>query len=207
MSPKGQKSNYCEYCGDFHDSLHEYSTSIRVGEVIPDYEFEAHQDAETKVIKFSDYRGSWLVLMFYPADFSSVCSTELEDIASLYDDFKKYGAEVISMSTDTVFAHKAWRDSREAFKAVTFPMGADPSGKIASAFGILVEGDDLPYLASEGLALRGTFVIDPKGILRTMEVHDTGIGRSAKETLRKMRAAQFLDANPGGVCPAGWEPE
>lgn len=205
MEPKGQKSNYCEYCGDFHDSLHEYTSAVRIGETVPDYEFEAlHQDG-IKTMKFSDFRGSWLVLMFYPADFTRVCPTEFEDMNRMYPELKKIGAEVISFSTDTVYAHEAWRASVDAIRQVAFPMGADPSGKIASAFGILVEGDELPLTAGEGQALRGTFVIDPKGVLRTTEVHDTSIGRSAKETLRKVKAVQYVDRKPGNTCPGGWE--
>lgn len=206
MDTKGQKSNYCEYCGDFHDSLREYSCSVQIGEVVPDYEFEAYQKDEVKPMKFSDFRGSWLVLMFYPADFTFVCPTELEDMAKVYPELKSLGTEVISFSTDTVFTHKAWHDTSEAVKKIEFPMGADPSGKIASAFGVLIEGGDLPLTPDEGLALRGTFIVDPKGTLRTMEIHDNGIGRSAKETLRKVRAAQFVNQNPGQVCPASWEP-
>lgn len=207
MGPKGQKSNYCEYCGDFHDSLHEYSCAVRIGETVPDYEFEAFHDGTIQTMKFSDFRSQWLVLMFYPADFTRVCPTELEDMAKVYAELKSIGAEVISFSTDTVYAHQAWKASTPALQGVDFPMGADPSGKIASAFGVLVEGDELPLIQGEGQALRATFLIDPKGVLRTMEVHDTSIGRSAKETLRKVKGAQFVDSKPGNVCPGGWESE
>lgn len=203
---KEQKSNYCEYCGDFHDSMHEYVSSVRVGETIPDYEFEALQMSEVKTLKFSDFRGKWLIVMFYPSDFSFVCPTELEEMANAYPLLKKLNTEVISFSTDTIFAHKAWHDTSEAIKKVEFPMGADPSGKIAYAFGVLIEGDDLPHVAEEGQALRGTFLVDPSGTLRTIEIHDTSIGRSAKETLRKLQAAQYVESNPGNVCPAAWEP-
>ncbi|MEK7079750.1 MAG: redoxin domain-containing protein, partial [Patescibacteria group bacterium] len=118
---------------------------------------------------------------------------------------KEMNGEVISFSTDTVWVHKAWHETSPAIKKIDFPMGADPTGKIASAFGVLIEGGDLPLVADEGLALRGTFLIDPNGILRTMEVHDNSVGRAASETVRKLKAAQFVEANPGMVCPAGWE--
>ncbi|HEX2792640.1 MAG TPA: redoxin domain-containing protein [Candidatus Paceibacterota bacterium] len=180
-------------------------TSIRIGETIPDYEFEAFQNDEAKPMKFSDFRGKWLVVMFYPADFTFVCPTELEDMAKLYPKFKELNAEVVSFSTDTVFVHKAWHDTSDAIKQIQFPMGADPTGKVASAFGVLIEGGDLPLVADEGLALRGTFLVDPQGVLRTMEVHDNSVGRKAGETLRKLQAAQYVEAHPGNVCPASWE--
>lgn len=202
---KEQKSNYCEQCGDFHDPYREYLTSIRIGETVPDYEFEAYQKDEVKTYKFSDFRGKWLVVMFYPADFTFVCPTELEDMAKLYPKFTELGAEVVSFSTDTVFVHKAWHDTSEAIKKIDFPMAADPTGKVASAFGVLIEGGDMALVADEGLALRGTFLIDPQGVLRTMEVHDNSVGRKAAETLRKLQAAQYVESHPGNVCPASWE--
>ena len=203
---KEQKSNYCEYCGDFHDPYREYSSSVRVGETVPDYEFEAYYKDDVRTMKFSDYRGKWLIVMFYPADFSFVCPTELEEMAELYPKLQKINADVVSFSTDTVFVHKAWHDTSDSIKKITFPMGSDPSGKIADAFGVLVEGGDLPFVPDEGLALRGTFMIDPSGTLRSMEVNDNSIGRAAKETYRKLQAAQFVESHAGMVCPASWEP-
>lgn len=201
-----QKSNYCEDCGDFHDLYGEYTSSVRIGEVIPDYEFEAFQNEAVKTMKFSDFRGKWLIVMFYPADFTFVCPTELEEMAGIYGKLQELGAEVVSFSTDTVFVHKAWHDTSEAIKKINFPMGADPTGKVADAFGVLIQGGDTALTPDEGLALRGTFIIDPNGVLKTMEVHDNGIGRSAKETLRKLQAAQFVATHSGQVCPAAWEP-
>ncbi|MBU6323112.1 MAG: redoxin domain-containing protein [Patescibacteria group bacterium] len=203
---KETKSNYCEHCGDFHDLPQDFVSSVRVGEAVPDFEFEVYQDERTRTMKFSETRGKWLVVMFYPADFTFVCPTELEEMAELYPQMKKLNAEVISFSTDTVFVHKAWHDVSPAIGKIAFPMGADPSGKIAYAFGALVEGGDSAFTADEGLALRGTFIIDPTGILRTMEIHDNSIGRSAKETLRKLKAAQYVESHDGKVCPASWEP-
>ena len=203
---KEQKSNYCEYCGDFHDPYREYSSSVRVGESVPDYEFEVYYKDDTRTMKFSDFRGKWLIVMFYPADFTFVCPTELEEMANLYPKLQAINAEVVSFSTDTVFVHKAWHDTSDAIKKITFPMGSDPSGKIADAFGVLVEGGDLPFVPDEGLALRGTFIIDPSGTLRAMEINDNSIGRSAKETYRKLQAAQYVETHQGKVCPASWEP-
>jgi peroxiredoxin len=202
---KEQKSNYCEQCGDFHDAYREYLTSVRIGEPIPDYEFEAFQNDEARTMKFSDLRGKWLVIMFYPGDFTFVCPTELEDMARQYPAIQGMNAEVISFSTDTVWVHKAWHDTSPSIAKIDFPMGADPTGKVASAFGVLIEGGDLPHVVDEGQALRGTFIVDPNGILRTMEVHDNSVGRAAAETVRKLKAAQFVEANPGMVCPASWD--
>ncbi len=171
---------------------------IKIGEAIPELEMEIFQNEEIKKINHSDYKGKWLVLMFYPADFTFVCPTELKDAALIYDKFQAADAELISVSTDTAFVHKAWHDESEAIKTVNYPMGADPTGNVSRAFGV--------YIEEEGLALRGTFVIDPDGILKTMEVHDLGIGRSAPETLRKLEAAKFVREYGDQVCPAGWTP-
>jgi peroxiredoxin (alkyl hydroperoxide reductase subunit C) len=203
---KETKSNYCEHCGDFHDEMpSEHHSFVKIGGMIPDYEFEAYQAGAAKRMKFSDVRGKWLVVVFYPADFTFVCPTELEDLAKFYPEFRQINAEVVSFSTDTVFSHKAWHDTSPAIGKIEYPMGADPSGKIAYAFGTLIEGGDLPLVGDEGLSLRGSFIVDPLGTLRTIEVNDNSIGRSAKETLRKLKAAQFVDTHPGNVCPASWE--
>lgn len=206
MSKHGTKSTYCEHCGDFHDPLKEYVSSVKVGETIPDYEFEAYQGGAVREMKLSDFRGSWLVLMFYPADFSDVCPTELKEMASLYGKVKAAGVEVISFSTDSVFAHKAWHESSEDIKQIAFPMGADPSGKISYAFGTLIEGEETELQDNEGLSLRGTFIVDASGVLRSMEIIDNAVGRSAAETLRKLEALRHVETNPGNVCPAGWQP-
>jgi len=165
---------------------------------VPHFEAEAFHKGKVKKVKLSDYKGKWLVLIFYPADFTFVCPTELVEAAGLYKKFKKLGAEVISMSTDTVFVHKAWHDNSQAIKKVTFPMLADPTGKICREFGTYIEG--------EGLSLRGSFIIDPDGVLRAYEVNDNSIGRSAHELLRKLQAAKFVRENKGVVCPASWKP-
>ncbi|MDP2629916.1 MAG: redoxin domain-containing protein [Candidatus Uhrbacteria bacterium] len=178
-------------------------TQLQIGSVLPALELAAYdpkKDEEVK-LKTADYRGKWLIFFFYPADFTFVCPTELEEMADLYAEFTKLGAEVLSVSTDTVFAHKAWHDNSAAIKKVQFPMVADPAGEISKLFGTYITaGGDM------GLSLRGSFIIDPDGALKIIEVHHNDIGRSAKELLRKLRAAKFVRENGGQVCPASWEP-
>ena len=203
---KETKSNYCEHCGEFHDPVRDYVSQVKVGETIPDFEFEAYHKGEVKTMSLSSLRGKWAVLVFYPADFTFVCPTELEELAKLYPQFQKANAEIISVSTDTVFTHKAWHDASEGIRAIEYPMAADPSGKLAYAFGVLVEGGEAHLTADEGLALRGTFIVDPSGVLRAMEVNDNSMGRKGAEALRKLQMAQFVESHKGKVCPASWEP-
>jgi len=141
-------------------------------------------------------KGKWSVIVFYPADFTFVCPTELEDLANNYAEFQKLGVEVYGVSTDTHFAHKAWHDTSEAIKKVEYPLVGDPTATLARNFDVLIE--------EEGLALRGTFVINPEGQIKLFEVHDNGIGRDATELLRKVKAAQYVASHPGEVCPAKW---
>ena len=141
-------------------------------------------------------KGKWSVVVFYPADFTFVCPTELEDLAYNYATFQKLGVEVYSVSTDTHFAHKAWHDTSAAIKKVNYPLVGDPTGTLTRNFEVMIE--------EEGLALRGTFVINPEGLIKVLEVHDNGIGRDAKELLRKVTAAQYVHTHPGEVCPAKW---
>ena len=171
---------------------------IRIGEAVPDFELDAFVDDDIKKINMTDYEGKWLVFIFYPADFTFVCPTELEDTALLYDEFKKEGAEVFSVSTDTAYVHKAWHDQSAAIKKVRYPMLADPAGRICRLFGT--------YIENEGLSLRGSFIVDPDRVLKAFEINDNSIGRSAKELLRKLRAAKFVREHDGMVCPANWEP-
>lgn len=170
----------------------------KIGHKAPEFEAEMYQNEQTKKIKLSDYKGKWVVLFFYPADFTFVCPTELGDLTEHYSEIKDLNTELLSVSTDTVFVHKAWHDESDTIKKVNFPMVADPTHEISSKYGVLIE--------EEGVALRGTFIIDPEGHLRTMEVHDNGIGRSGKELLRKLQAAQFVAKYGDQVCPANWEP-
>lgn len=175
-----------------------WNCTPKINTKAPNFATEVYHNEEIKNIKLSDYKGKWVILFFYPADFTFVCPTELEDLASHYEELKKLNAEVLSVSTDTVFAHKAWHDTSEAIKKIQFPMVADPTGNITRDYGVYIEG--------EGLALRGTFIIDPEGNLKTMEIHANGIGRSGKELLRKLQAAQFVTKYGDQVCPANWEP-
>lgn len=171
---------------------------VSVGDKVPDVEVEVFQNDEIKKVKFSDFKKKWLVLVFYPADFTFICPTELAELADHYEEFKKLGAEVLSVSTDTVFVHKAWHDNSPMIKKIKFPMVADPTGNLCRLFGT--------YIEKEGLSLRGSFIIDPDGVLKAMELHDNSIGRSATELLRKIQAAKFVRENAGQVCPASWQP-
>ena len=169
-----------------------------VGKKIPHISFEIFQNNETKKIKFSDYIGKWLVLLFYPADFTFICPTELSEAADLYDKFEAEGAEVMSVSTDTVFTHKAWHDNSPSIKKIKYPMIADPTGKLCRMFGT--------YLENDGLSLRASVIIDPHGVVKSYELHDNSIGRSTAEILRKLQAAKFVEEHNGQVCPASWQP-
>ena len=142
------------------------------------------------------FKGKWSVLMFYPADFTFVCPTELEDLADHYAEFQKLGVEVYGASTDTHFAHKAWHDTSAAIKKVNYALIGDPTGTLTRNFEVMIE--------EAGLALRGTFVINPEGQIKLCEIHDNGIGRDASELLRKVKAAQYVASHPGEVCPAKW---
>jgi peroxiredoxin len=143
-------------------------------------------------------KGKWSVVVFYPADFTFVCPTELGDLADHYPEFKKLGVEIYGVSTDTHFTHKAWHDTSDTIAKIRYPLVGDPTGTITRNFGVMIE--------EEGLALRGTFVINPEGQIKLCEVHDNGIGRDAKELLRKVQAAIYVANHPGEVCPAKWTP-
>ncbi|MEZ5539682.1 MAG: alkyl hydroperoxide reductase subunit C [Pseudomonadales bacterium] len=145
----------------------------------------------------ADLKGKWSVVCFYPADFTFVCPTELGDLADTYAEFQKIGVEVYSVSTDTHFTHKAWHDTSDTIKKIKYPMIGDPTGTITRNFGVMIE--------EAGLALRGTFVINPEGVIKVCEIHDLGIGRDASEMLRKVKAAQYVASHDGEVCPAKWK--
>jgi len=171
---------------------------IKINEKVPEFELEAFQDKKIKKIKLSNYLGKWLVLLFYPADFTFVCPTELSEAAKNYDKFEKINTEVVSVSTDTAFVHKAWHDESPMIGEIKYPMAADPTSRVCRSFGT--------YIDSEGLSLRATFIIDPKGILKAMEMHDNSIGRNTEEILRKLQAAQHVYTHKNEVCPASWKP-
>jgi peroxiredoxin (alkyl hydroperoxide reductase subunit C) len=157
----------------------------------------AYHDGEFVTVRDANLRGTWSVLFFYPADFTFVCPTELGDLADHYAEFQRLGVEIYSVSTDTHFTHKAWHDTSDTIGKIQYPMIGDPSGVVTNNFGVMREG--------QGLADRGTFVIDPQGVIQVMEVSCEGVGRNAAELLRKVKAAQYIAAHPGEVCPAKWE--
>ncbi len=171
---------------------------ININTIVPDFELDGYQDNKINKFKLSDYKGKWVVLIFYPADFTFDCPTELEDAGKHYSEVKELGGEIMSISTDTAFVHKAWHDSSKAIGSIAYPMLSDTTGALCRMFGT--------YIENEGLSLRGTFIIDPDGMLKTIEIHDNSIGRSAKEMVRKLEAVKFVREHDGNVCPASWEP-
>ncbi|OUR72668.1 peroxiredoxin [Methylophaga sp. 41_12_T18] len=158
----------------------------------------AFHNGEFIPVTDEDVKGKWSIFFFYPADFTFVCPTELGDLADHYAKLQELGVEVYSVSTDTHFTHKAWHDTSDTIKKINYPMIGDPTGTISRNFDVMIE--------EEGLALRGTFVIDPEGNIKVAEVHDLGIGRDAKELVRKVQAAQYVAEHDGEVCPAAWQP-
>jgi peroxiredoxin (alkyl hydroperoxide reductase subunit C) len=170
----------------------------QVGQTAPDFEMASTKNIEklNENIKLSDYRGKWLVLLFYPLDFTFVCPTELTTFSDRYDDFEAVGADVLGVSTDSVFSHRAWLQTpreKGGVEGLRYPLAADSTKKVSRDYGVLIE--------DKGVALRGLFVIDPEGILRYKVVHDLNVGRSAEETLRVIQALQT-----GGLCQAEWRP-
>lgn len=171
-----------------------------IGKTLPDFELEAYLPVGDKLskLKLGSFKGKWLVILFYPSNFTYVCPTELEEAAEYYSKFKKLGAEILSVSTDSAFAHKAWHDNSEAIKKIKFPMIADPTGKLCRTLGT--------YIEEEGISLRATFIIDPDQIIKAYDVHDNSVGRSTEEILRKLQAIQFVREHKGLVCPVSWKP-
>ena len=165
-------------------------------EILP-FKATAYHAGKFVPVTDTDLRGKWSVVFFYPADFTFVCPTELGDLADEYADLQKMGVEVYSVSTDTHFTHKAWHDASDTIKKIAYPMIGDPTGAITRGFDVMIE--------EEGLALRGTFVVNPEGEIKVAEIHDLGIGRDASELLRKVKAAQYVASHPGEVCPAKWK--
>ena len=165
-------------------------------EILP-FKAQAYQNGKFIDVSDQTLKGKWSVVFFYPADFTFVCPTELEDLADNYAEFQKLGVEIYSVSTDTHFCHKAWHDTSPAIGKIRYPMVADPTLAISRNFGVLIE--------DAGLADRGTFVVDPEGRIQIVEITAGGVGRDAKELLRKIKAAQYVAAHPGEVCPAKWQ--
>jgi NADH-dependent peroxiredoxin subunit C len=164
---------------------------------IKPFKSTAFRDGEFIEVSDADLKGKWSVVVFYPADFTFVCPTELEDLADNYAEFQKLDVEVYSVSTDTHFSHKAWHDTSAAIGKIRYPMIGDPTGAITRGFEVMRE--------DQGLADRGTFIIDPQGVIQAVEITAEGIGRDARELLRKVKAAQYVAAHPGEVCPAKWK--
>ena len=158
---------------------------------------QAYKAGKFVTVSDADLKGKWSIFFFYPADFTFVCPTELEDLADNYAELQTMGVEVYSVSTDTHFSHKAWHDTSPAIGKIQYTMIGDPSGVVTNNFGVMREG--------QGLADRGTFLVDPEGVIQFMEITAEGIGRNAIELLRKIKAAQYVASHPGEVCPAKWE--
>jgi peroxiredoxin (alkyl hydroperoxide reductase subunit C) len=171
---------------------------MKINQRIPEFKVQAYHNGKFETVTNEQLKGKWSIFFFYPADFTFVCPTELGDLADKYQQFKDLGVEVYSVSTDTHFVHKAWHDASDTIKKIKFPMLADPTALLSRAFGVHIE--------EEGLAYRGTFLVNPEGQVKIAEVNDNGIGRNSDELLRKVQAAQFVASHPGEVCPAKWKP-
>lgn len=169
-----------------------------IGKKVQGFKAQAYHQGKFIEVTEESIKGKWSVFFFYPADFTFVCPTELGDLADNYDKFKNIGCEIYSVSVDTHFVHKAWHDASETIKKIQYPMIGDPTKALCEMFGVLIPED--------GLALRGSFVINPDGEIVAYEVNSLGIGRDADELLRKVQAAKFLRENGDQVCPAKWKP-
>ena len=168
-----------------------------IGSSLKPFTATAFKEGKFVDVTDADVRGKWAVFFFYPADFTFVCPTELEDLADVYPTLQKMGVEVYSVSTDTHFSHKAWHDTSPAIGKINYYMLGDQNHTLSTNFDVLREG--------QGLADRGTFVVDPEGVIQIVEITSEGVGRNAQELLRKIKAAQYVAAHPGEVCPAKWE--
>jgi peroxiredoxin (alkyl hydroperoxide reductase subunit C) len=171
---------------------------ISINAVAPNFNEKAFVNGEIKEISLSDYHGKWVVLFFYPEDFTFVCPTELKELAEIHEKVKELEGEIISVSTDSVHVHKAWHENSEIIKKIKFPMVADPARRIVRNYGTLIE--------KQGVSVRATFLISPEGIVKAAEFHDNDIGRNSEETLRKLQAAKYVTENPGQLCPMNWKP-
>ena len=165
---------------------------------VSDFKVKAFVNNEFVDVTKSDILGKWNVFFFYPADFTFVCPTELEDLQNLYAKFKEIGCEIYSVSTDTHFVHKAWKDHSERIAKIEYPMLADPNHDLCKDFDVLIDGD--------GVAERGTFVVNPEGKIVAYEINDGNVGRNAEELFRKLQALQFVAEHGDEVCPAKWKP-
>ncbi|MHC5248675.1 alkyl hydroperoxide reductase subunit C [Enterococcus sp. LJL120] len=168
-----------------------------IGKEIEAFEAKAYHEGEFIDVSSEDFKGKWNIVCFYPADFTFVCPTELEDLQGQYATLKDLGVEVYSVSTDTHFTHKAWHDHSDAIGKIEYIMIGDPSHKISRIFDVLDE--------EEGAANRGTFIIDPDGVVQAIEINADGIGRDASTLINKIKAGQYVRNHPGEVCPAKWQ--
>lgn len=168
-----------------------------IGKSVLPFSAQAFHKEQFITVTDESFKGHWSVVCFYPADFTFVCPTELEDLQNIYGELKALGTEVYSVSTDTHFTHKAWHDTSDAIKKLEYPMIGDPSHVISRNFDVLIE--------EVGLADRGTFIIDPDGIIQAVEINAGGIGRDASTLINKIKAAQYVRNNPNEVCPAKWQ--
>ncbi|MDT9587398.1 MAG: alkyl hydroperoxide reductase subunit C [Candidatus Arsenophonus melophagi] len=164
----------------------------------------AFKDGKFIEISNQDIENQWSVFFFYPADFTFVCPTELGDLADHYEDFQKLGVEIYSVSTDTHFSHKEWHSHSKMISKIKYTMIADPSWTLTRNFEVMRKYQDNDEQKELGLADRGTFIIDPEGIIQVVEITAEGIGRDASDLLRKIQAAQYVASHPGEVCPAKW---
>lgn len=169
-----------------------------INKEIAEFKAQAYHENQFKTVSKEDLLGNWNVFFFYPADFTFVCPTELEDLAQKYEKFQAIGCQVYSVSTDTHFVHKAWHDASQRIQKINYPMLADPTHAICRDFQVLIEGD--------GMAERGTFIIDPDGKIVGYEISAGNVGRNAEELLRKVQACQFVREHGDQVCPANWKP-
>ena len=167
-----------------------------IGTIVKQFKASAFKDGKFFTVSDEDFKGHWSVVCFYPADFTFVCPTELEDLQNEYDNLKALGTEVYAVSTDTHFSHKAWHDSSPAIRKIKYAMIGDPSHVISRNFEVLIE--------SAGLADRGTFIVDPDGVIQAVEINAGGIGRDASSLINKIKAAQYIRKHPNEVCPAKW---
>lgn len=164
---------------------------------VPPFKAQAFHAGKFVEVNDQSLKGQWSVIVFMPAAFTFNCPTEVEDAAEHYEEFQKAGAEVYIVTTDTHFSHKVWHETSPAVGKAKFPLVGDPTHALTRAFGV--------HIDAEGLALRGTFIVNPEGVIKAYEVHDNAIARDMKEALRKLKAARYVAAHPGEVCPAKWK--
>lgn len=169
-----------------------------INKEISDFTVQAYYQGEFQTVRREDVLGKWSIFFFYPADFTFVCPTELEDLAEKYPEFEAAGCQVYSVSCDTHYVHKAWHDASDRIKKINYPMLADPTHELSRDFQVYIEAD--------GMAERGTFIVNPEGKIAAYEVNAGNVGRNAQELLRKLQACQFVYEHGDQVCPAKWQP-